>query len=67
MVTEKVEEAAPEELKPTLADSEEEYDFHIKLHGENIDRKLKDAAAVAEGLGLIPKATLRNLTRLFIG
>ncbi len=50
--------------KPT--EDKEEYDFHIRLHGKNIAQKLKDAATIAHGLGLIPKATLANLMSLFI-
>ena len=55
-------EATATETKP-----EEQYEFHIRLHGENIDEKLKDAATVAYRLGLITKPTMAQLMSLFIG
>ena len=58
-------EVAPETTESTEA--KEAYEFHIRLHGENIDQKLKDAATIAHGLDLIPKATLANPMSLFIG
>ena len=42
----------------TEAKPEEQYEFHIRLHGENIDEKLKDAATVAYRLGLITKPAM---------
>ena len=37
---------APEAIA-TEAEPSQQYEFHIELHGENIDGKLKDAATVA--------------------
>ena len=37
MATERADQA-------TVLTPEEQYEFHIRLHGENIDEKLKDAA-----------------------
>ena len=51
----------------TEAETAQQYDFHIALHGENIDGKLKDAATVAFRLGLITKPTMAQLMSLFIG
>ena len=51
----------------TEAETSQQYDFHIVLHGENIDRKLKDAATVAFRLGLITKPNMPQLMSLFIG
>ena len=51
----------------TEAKPEEQYEFLIRLHGENIDEKLKDAATVAYRLGLITKPTMAQLMSLFIG
>jgi len=80
MATERADQATiltPEEVtappteKPeataTEAKPDEQYEFHIKLHGANIDEKLKDAATVAYRLGLITKPTLAQLMSLFIG
>ncbi len=58
-------EKTPVAEKPT--EDKEEYDFHIRLHGKNIAQELKDAATIALGLGLIPKASLPKLMSLFIG
>ena len=55
------------EATATEAKPEEQYEFHIRLHGANIDEKLKDAATVAYRLGLITKPTLAQLMSLFIG
>jgi len=54
-------EATPLAEKPA-----DEYEFHIRLHGADIDQKLKDAATVAYLLGLIAKPTLAQLMNLFI-
>lgn len=55
------------EATATEAKPEEQYDFHIKLQGTNLDEKLKDAATVAYRLGLITKPTMAQLMNLFIG
>jgi len=54
-------EATPMAEKPV-----DEYEFHIRLHGPDIDQKLKDATTVAYRLGLITKPTLAQLMNLFI-
>jgi len=55
------------EATATETNPEEQCEFHIRLHGANIDEKLKDATTVAYRLGLIPKPTLAQLMSLFIG
>jgi len=55
------------EATATEANPEGQYEFHIRLHGANIDEKLKDATTVAYRLGLITKPTLAQLMSLFIG
>jgi len=55
------------EATATEAKPEEQYEFHIKLQGTDLDEKLKDAAIVAYRLGLITKPTLAQLMSLFIG
>jgi len=55
------------EATATEANPEEQYEFHARLHGTDIDEKLKDAATVAYWLGLITKLTLAQLMSLFIG
>jgi len=55
------------EATATEAKPEEQYEFHIKLHGTDIYEKLKDAATVAYRLGLITKPTMAQLMSLFIG
>jgi len=54
------------EATATEAKPEEQYEFHIKLHGTDIDEKLKDAATVAYRLGLITKPTMAQLMSLYI-
>ena len=55
------------EATATEANPEEQYEFHIRLHGTDIDEKLKDAATVAYQLELITKPTLAQLMNHFIG
>jgi len=77
MTTEKVEripKQEPEETVPPPAESSadaeskpaDQYDFHIRLHGIDIDETLKDAATVAYRLGLITKPTMAQLMSLYI-
>jgi len=60
----------PPEEKPeaTVTDEKpaDQYEFHIRLHGADIDEKLKDATTVAYRLELIPKPQLAQLMSLFI-
>jgi len=54
------------EATATVEKPADQYEFHIRLHGADIDQKLKDAATVAYRLGLITKPSLAQLMNLFI-
>jgi len=62
MTIDKVQRPAAKTPKVTT----EQYEFHIRLHGADIDEKLKDATTVAYRLELIPKPQLAQLMSLFI-